>query len=49
MRLKDGAREYEGRVELCYYDQWGTVCDDNINDNVARVVCTQLGLPLHSE
>ena len=49
MRLEDGEREYEGRVEICYDGEWGTVCDDGLDNDVATVVCTQLGLSLHGK
>ncbi len=28
-----------GRVEICYNNAYGTVCDDYWNDNAASVVC----------
>ena len=50
MRLEDGDHsQYEGRVELCHEGKWYGVCDDGIDDNAAKVVCSQLGLPLHGE
>lgn len=44
VRLVGGVSPYEGRVELCGSDGWGTVCDDQWNSVNARVVCRQLNL-----
>ena len=43
MRLIGGSNPLEGRVEICYYNQWGTVCDNSWSTSDARVVCQQLG------
>ena len=43
VRLVDGNNIYEGRVELCYNNQWGTVCDDSFGRPDSAVVCRQLG------
>ena len=53
VRLVDGLVDYEGRVEICINQVWGTVCSTtyrytysyyirwDVND--AKVVCRQLG------
>ncbi|XP_005407410.1 PREDICTED: galectin-3-binding protein [Chinchilla lanigera] len=43
MRLVNGATANEGRVEIFYGDQWGTVCDNLWNLADANVVCRALG------
>ena len=43
IRLRDGATRFEGRVEICLDNVWGTVCDIEWGKEDASVVCRQLG------
>ena len=43
IRLVGSASVYQGRVEVCHNDIWGTVCDDGWDRNEGNVACRQLG------
>ncbi|XP_067414786.1 neurotrypsin isoform X1 [Emydura macquarii macquarii] len=43
IRLADGKGSHEGRLEVHYSGQWGTVCDDGWTELNTQVVCRQLG------
>ena len=49
LRLVGGANSSEGRVEVCFDQQWGTVCESRFEDVDAGVVCRQLGYSRHSK
>ena len=43
IRLVGGSSPFEGRVEVCFYNQWGTICDISWRFEEAQVICRQLG------
>ena len=45
IRLQGSTSPTEGRVEVCYRNIWGTVCDDSWDISGASVACRQLGFP----
>ena len=49
VRLQGGITKFEGRVEICKNERWGTVCGNIWFDTHATVVCRQLGFSTNSE
>merc|ERR1712012_1384070 len=43
IRLVGGAGPHEGRIEVRFKNNWGTVCDDYFDINDAHVACKQTG------
>ena len=44
VRLVDGSSYNEGRVEVYYNGEWGTVCNNKWNENKTKMVCMELGV-----
>ena len=55
VRLVEGEFEWEGRLEVCFGQRWGTISGDGWTEINSRVVCNDLGydlgtgIYLHSE
>ena len=47
--LVNGSVPSEGRVEICYNNIYGTICDDHWNKLDAQVICAQANLSSESE
>ena len=43
VRLVGGSTDNEGNVQICYYNAWGSICDDSWESYDSMVVCRQLG------
>ena len=43
VRLNGSKVKYEGRLEVCVGEQWGTICDDSWDVATGFVTCQQLG------
>ena len=43
--LRGGHSSSEGRVEICFNNQWGTICDasNSWSNSDGNVVCKELG------
>ena len=42
-RLVNGSTPNEGRLEICYNNNWRTICESQWTDANAEVACRQLG------
>ena len=43
LRLEGNVLNSSGRLEVFYNNSWGTVCDDEFDNNDASVACFMLG------
>ena len=43
VRVQGGNQPYNGRVEVMYNGEWGTICNSGWDINDARAFCRQLG------
>ena len=43
IRLRNGSRASQGRLEVFYKGEWGAVCDNSFDNKDATVVCRALG------
>ncbi|XP_052783699.1 protein bark beetle-like isoform X2 [Mya arenaria] len=49
IRLVDGATEFEGRLELNFTGEFGTVCSEGWTEQNSALACQQLGLTFNPE
>ena len=43
VRLVEGETEWEGRLEVCFHQRWGTVSRNGWSEANAQVVCSDMG------
>ena len=46
VRLVNGTFPFEGRVEVCINNAWGTVCHNQFSTEDAGVICRAVGYPV---
>lgn len=42
LRVMDGSSVREGRVEVCFNQAWGTICNEHYGVADAQILCSQL-------
>lgn len=45
VRLVGGQVSFEGRVEVFWNNEWGSVCDDDFDQSDGDIICKYLGFP----
>lgn len=45
IRLVEGSVDWEGRVEVCINNVWGTICDSGWGSSDAQAACNHVGFP----
>ena len=45
VRLVNGSSDRQGRVEVFYNGEWGTVCNHHFDKRGAEVICRMMGYP----
>ena len=49
VRLSNSSQANSGRVEICYNNHFGTICDNEWTTEEASIVCAQLGFESEGE
>ena len=45
VRLVGMNNSTEGLVQVCYHNEWGSICSSRFGTREARVICRQIGFP----
>ena len=48
LRLMNGNTGLEGRLEICFHNKYGTICDRQFDNLDAKVACRKLGFSTES-
>ena len=43
LRVQGGKNRREGRLEVCYNQAWGTICNTVYGQHAAKIFCVRLG------